>query len=67
MAQNQTTEQKLREYRIEQYEEMRFTPKEAARLADSKGDDGFALNYRKVKSALKNGCSHIQAIRIFAD
>lgn len=65
MAQNQTTEEKLRSFRIEQYEEMRFTSKEAESLADAKGDKGFPLDYKKVRKALADGCSHKMAVRIF--
>jgi hypothetical protein len=65
MATSSTTEQKLRDYRLERYEEMRFTHREATVLANSLGDDGFALDYRKVKKALNAGCGHRTAVRIF--
>jgi hypothetical protein len=65
MAQNQTAEQKLREFRVEHYRDMRFSSKEAELLADAKGDDGFPLNYRKVKAALEKGCTHKLAVKIF--
>lgn len=61
----QTTHQGVHEYRIERYLEMNFTEKEAGRLAEALGDDGFALDYRRVRKAIENGCSHKQAVRIF--
>lgn len=66
MAQD-TEKDKLREYRIERFEELRFTRKEAERLADSKEASGFDLNHRTVKRALDKGCSHKTAMKIFAD
>lgn len=65
MAASDSTEQKLLDFRIEMYLSMRFTHKEAVLLANSKGDDGFPLNYRKVKRALDEGCGHKLAVRIF--
>jgi hypothetical protein len=66
MAEVQTTEQKLLEYRAERYLEMKFTPKESDTLASTRGDDGLHLDYRKVRKALDGGCSHAQAMKIFA-
>ena len=65
MAEVQTTEQKLLEYRTERYLEMRFTPKESEILAGTRGDDGLHLDYRRVRKALDGGCSHAQAMKIF--
>lgn len=67
MAQNETTEQSLQAFREERYEEMRFTPKEATRLAKSRQSNGFHLDYRKVKRAIENGLSHKQAVNLFAE
>ncbi len=65
MAQNQTTEEKLREFRIEQYLDMRFTSKEAAALADATQNNGFPLDYKRVRKAILDGCTHKMAVQIF--
>lgn len=65
MTDVKTANESLFEYRIERYLEMRFTEKEAKALADAKGDDGFGLDYRKVRKAIEGGCTHKQAVKIF--
>ena len=66
MSQN-SDNKSLRDFRVERFEEIGFTHKEASELADSKDDLGFDLGHRKVKRALDKGCSHKMAMRIFAD
>jgi hypothetical protein len=63
--QNLQTEAELRAYRVERYDEMRFTPKEAEALADAKDHVGFPVDWHKVKKAVEGGCGHKLALRIF--
>lgn len=65
MAQNVTETDELVEYRIELFEELKFTNREARQLAEARNDDGTYLRPEKVKEALDGGCKHVQAIRIF--
>lgn len=60
-----TTTKDLFDYRLERYAELHFTHKEAAVLANSVDDAGQPLDYRKVRKALKEGCGHKLAVRIF--
>lgn len=55
----------VRDYRIERYEEMGFTCKEAGQLADAKQADGFDLDYRRVQRAINGGCGHKRAVYLF--
>jgi hypothetical protein len=61
-----TAKEELRAFRIERYEDLRFTLREAETLADAKGDDGTALDWHRVKKMIDQGCSHRLAVRIFA-
>lgn len=51
-----------RAYRIERYEELRFTPKESGQLADAKDSNGFPVSWHFVRRAINNGLSHKQAV-----
>lgn len=57
---------KVREYRIERFEDLRFTRKEAEELADSKDSKGFAVSWHAVRRALEAGCGHRRAAWIFS-
>lgn len=63
---NRQTDAELRAYRIERYEELRFTPKEAAQLADAKDHLGYALDWHRVKTVIDQGCGHKMAVAIFS-
>lgn len=62
----QDTEE-LIEFRIERYAELGFTKKESEKLANSKQDDGWPLDYRVVRKALELNCTHSLAMKLFAD
>jgi hypothetical protein len=51
--------------RIEAFEELSFTFEEAKRLAVAKNSDGFPIRIYEVEKALKGGCKHAMAVRIF--
>jgi hypothetical protein len=61
----QTTAEKLRQYRIDRYEEIGFTLKESESLADATGHKGFPLNWHSVKKSVDGGCSHRLALKIY--
>lgn len=52
-------------YRIEQFEEMGFTTKEAQKLAGARDEVGFPVYPGKVKKMIAAGCGHVLAIEIF--
>lgn len=52
-------------YRVQRFEELGFTLKEAKALADAR--DGIAPVWPgRVKKMLDAGCNHVTAVRIFA-
>lgn len=61
-----STKDRIRDYRIERFEELRFTRKEAEVLADSKDSKGFAISWHAVRRALNAGCGHRKAAWIFS-
>lgn len=67
MAQSPTIEPEVTEtyaYRVERFEELGFTLKEARALAAAR--DGVQLLWPgRVKKMLDNGCKHVVAVRIF--
>lgn len=66
MAANETTEDKMHAFKVEQYLDMRFTQKEAEALARATQQNGFSLDYKRVRKVLAEGCSHKLAVQIFS-
>lgn len=82
LEKERTESEKLQDYRVERFEDLRFTAKEAEVLADAvefvdvksktrRGDEriqqvGIPLHATRVRRMLENGCTHKQALRIFA-
>jgi hypothetical protein len=65
MSTSEVTTNKLRDYRIERYEELGFSHLESEKLADALGPKGFALDWHKVQKSMAGGCTHRQAIKIY--
>ena len=65
------TEEKPRKWRREKYEELAFTPEQAARLADSRDSLGFYIYWGQVASVLARaraaGHDHNLVFDIFSD
>lgn len=60
------TKESIREYRIERFEDMGFTGKEAERMADMTDSKGFPIDWHSVKRAIDAGCGHVKAMWIFS-
>jgi hypothetical protein len=65
MTQNATQTDEVVDYRIDLFEELKFTNREARLLAAAKNDDGTFVRPERVQEALDKGCKHVQAVRIF--
>lgn len=65
MGETQTTENAVYEFRVSEFTEMGFRKSEAIALAQSKDETGYPLDIHKVRRALAQGCTHMQAWRIF--
>jgi len=66
MAAVTQTKEEIHEYRVERFEDMGFTPKEAVRLANMTDSKGFPIDWHSVKKAIDAGCGHVKALWIFS-
>ena len=58
------TDSPARQWRIEQYENLRFLTAEAEKLADSKNAAEFPVDWHFVERAIKNGLSQKQVLNL---
>lgn len=55
----------LRAYRLERYEELRFTELEANKLADATDRKGFPVSWHNVRKAVESGMNHRRVVDLF--